>query len=101
MKTVLRIITSIVYIAWGIYSPLSAIDAIMSLNVSALISAGVGVLMLVAGVLGLIGIKKSRRRVFAIIILVSSALPIITALPAFNISSFVTVAISVLYLLCI
>ncbi|MBE6694590.1 MAG: hypothetical protein E7589_07485 [Ruminococcaceae bacterium] len=101
MKTVLRIITSIVYIAWGIYSPLSAIDAIMSLNVSALISAGVGVLMLVAGVLGLIGIKKSTRRLFSVIILISSALPIITALPAFHISSLVTVAISVLYLLCI
>ena len=101
MKTFLRIVTSIVFIAWGIYSPLSALDAIMSLNVSALISAGVGVLMLIAGVLGLIGLKKNKRRIFAIIILVMSALPVITALPDFSFSALITVAVSVLYLLCI
>ena len=101
MKTILRILTSLVYIAWGIYSPISAIDAIMSLNVSALISAGVGLLMLIAGVLGLIGIKKSKRRIFAIVILVASVLPVLTALPAFSPSSLITVAISVLYLLCV
>lgn len=101
MKTFLRIVTSIIFIVWGIYSPLSALDAIMSLNVSALISAGVGVLMLIAGVLGLIGIKKNKRRIFAIIILVMSVLPMITALPAFSLSALITVAVSVLYLLCI
>ena len=101
MKTFLRIVTSIVYIAWGIFSPLSALEAVMALSIPALISAGVGILMLVAGVLGLVGLKKNKRRIFAIVILVMSALPIITALPAFSATSLITVAVSVLYLLCI
>lgn len=101
MHTFWRIITSIIFIAWGIYSPLSALDAIISLNVSALISAGVGILMLIAGALGLIGKKKNKRRIFAIIILIASALPVITALPSFTVTSLVTVAVSLLYLFSI
>ena len=64
-KNILKIIISIIYIAWGILSPLSAIQAIIALDISAILSATVGVLTLLAGIFGLIGIKKTM--IFALL----------------------------------
>ena len=82
MKRVVHIIISIIYIAWGIGAPLSALEAILSLNVSALISAAVGIIMLLAGVFGLFRIKPLKRRILGIIIFALSALSVVTALPS-------------------
>ena len=79
-KRFIHIIISIIYIAWGIGAPLSALEAVLSLNVSALLSAAVGIIMLLAGVFGLFRIKPLKRRIFGGIILVLSALSVVTSL---------------------
>ena len=78
-KTVLRVIISIIYIIWGIFAPVSAINAILALDVGAIISATVGVLTLLAGVFGLLGISKIKCRVFGIIIFVASVISVVAA----------------------
>ena len=100
-KNVLRIVISIVYILWGIYSPISAIQAVLALNVSALISAAVGVLMLFAGIFGLFGMKKIKCRIFGIIIFVFSLVAVITALPTISANSIITALLSWLFIVCL
>ena len=60
-KNVLKILISIIYIVWGIYSPIQAFTAVLSLNISAIISAGVGVLTLLAGIFGIDKPQSSRN----------------------------------------
>lgn len=100
-KSVLRIVISIIYIAWGVFSPLSAIDAVISLNVGAIAAAAVGVLMLLAGIFGLIGIKKSKCRLFGVIIFIFAIAAVVLALPVINWRSIVTAVLAWLFIVCI
>lgn len=100
-KSILRIVISIVYIVWGLYAPISAIQAILALNVGAIASATVGVLMLLAGIFGLVGIKKLKCRVFGIIIFVCSLVAVALALPSVSINSIVTAVLAWLFIVCL
>ncbi len=80
MKKIAHIIISILYIVWGIGAPLSAINAILSLDVAALISAAVGVIMLLAGIFGLLRIKPLKRRIFGLVIFVGAVLSLVVSL---------------------
>ena len=84
-QNIVHVIISIIYIIWGIYSPLSVLKAIISLDMAALLGAAVGVVTLIAGILGLFQLKPAIRRVLGIIIFVLAALSIITSLSADNI----------------
>ena len=97
-KSILRIVISIIYIAWGIFSPLSAIQAIIDLNLGAILSAGVGVLTLLAGIFGLIGIKKTKCRIFGIVIFVFS---VVSAVVAISVNSVITAVLAWLFILCL
>ena len=101
MKKVLKIVISIIYIAWGIASPLMAINAVMALDVGAIASAAVGILTLLAGVFGLIGIKKMKCRIFGLIIFLCSVAAVVLALPSISIPSIVTAVLAWLYIACI
>ncbi|MBE6548320.1 MAG: hypothetical protein E7667_05530 [Ruminococcaceae bacterium] len=100
-KKVLKIIISLIYIVWGIYSPISVINAVIDLNVGAIASASVGVLMLLAGIFGLIGLKKIKCRVFGIIIFVCSAAAVVLALPSVSIQSVITAILAWLFIICV
>ena len=102
-RAILKIIISIVYIVWGIYSPISAIKAILALDVGAIITATVGVLTLLAGVFGLIGIKKGKCRAFGIVILVFSIISIVYTLPAgvINTNAIVNAILAWLFISCV
>ena len=100
-KSILKIVISIIYIIWGLWSPISAFEAVLDLNIPALITAGVGVLMLLAGIFGLIGMKKIKCRVFGIIIFVFSLVGVVTALPAINVTTLVTAVLSWLFIACV
>ena len=100
-KNVLKILISIIYIVWGIYSPIQAFTAVLSLNISAIISAGVGVLTLLAGIFGLFGMEKDKCRIFGIIICIFSLVGVVTALPTLNISSLITAILAWLFILCV
>jgi len=100
-RNVLKVIISIVYIIWGIYAPIQAFAALISLNLPAMISAGVGILMLLAGIFGLFGMKKDKCRVFGIIIFVISLIGVVLAIPVFNFSSLITALLAWLFIVCV
>ena len=79
-QNIVHVIISIIYIIWGIYSPLSVLNAIISLDIGALFAAAVGVVTLIAGILGLFRLKPSVRRILGIVIFVLAAVSIITSL---------------------
>ena len=91
-------IISIVYIVWGILSPLTALEAIIALDLSALLAAGVGILMLLAGIFGLVGIKKGKCRIFGIVIFVFA---VVSAVLAFSVNSVVTAVLAWLFIICL
>ena len=49
---------------------LQMIRAILALNIPAIVSAAVGVLTLLAGIMGLFGAKRGKCKVFGVIIFV-------------------------------
>ena len=100
-KNIVKVIISIIYIVWGIFSPLTAIKEIIELDIGGLASATVGVLMLLAGVFGLMGIKKNKCRIFGVIIFVCAIVAVVLELPAINITSIITAVLAWLFIVCI
>lgn len=102
-KKVFKIIISILYIIWGITAPLTAINAIISLNVGAILAATVGVLMLLAGIFGLIGIKSLKCRIFGIVIFVVAAVSVVTSIVSGNLEwrSIVSAVLAWLFIVCV
>ncbi|MBR2908106.1 MAG: hypothetical protein IKC26_08735 [Clostridia bacterium] len=100
-KSVLRVVISIIYIIWGIFSPISAIKAIIALDVGAIASATVGVLMLLAGIFGLLGMKKGKCRAFGIVIFIASVVAVVLALPVISLSSIITAILAWLFIVCL
>ena len=100
-KSILRVVISIVYIIWGIWSPLSAFKAVIALDVSAMISAAVGVMTLLSGIFGLLGLKKNTCKISGVIIFIVAVLGIVYALPTISITLIVNAILAWLYILCI
>ncbi len=100
-KRILHVLIGILYIVWGIASPVSAYEAIIALDAAALVSAGIGVLMLLAGILAILGIRRSVCRVFGIVIFVANAIPIALALPTIHLQSVISAALSLLFVICV
>ena len=100
-RTVFRILISILYIIWGIASPLTVLQAALSLNVGAILSASVGVLMLLAGIFGLFGLKKGPCRAFGIVIFVFAIVSVVVALPSISAQSIVSAILAWLFITCI
>ena len=80
MKKVIHVIISLLYIIWGIGAPLTALNAILDLNIPMLLTAVTGIIMLLAGIFGLFRIKPLKRRIFGIIIFVLAAASAVTSL---------------------
>ena len=80
MKKVIHVIISLLYIIWGIGAPLTALNAVLDLNIPMLLTAVTGIIMLLAGIFGLFRIKPLKRRIFGIIIFVLAAASAATSL---------------------
>ena len=100
-RSLLRVIISLVYIVWGIWAPINAFNAILALNVSAMISAAIGVLTLFAGVLGLTGINKSKCRIMGVVIFVGAVISIVLSFPHINVVTIVNAVLAWLFIICI
>lgn len=100
-KKIVKILISIVYILWGIFSPITAFQAVLSLDIGAIASAVVGIMMLLAGIFGLIGIKKIKCRIFGIVIFVCALLAVVVALPTLAWQSIITAVLAWLYIVCL
>lgn len=85
MKKLIHIIISIVYIVWGIGAPLSLIKSLVALDLSSLASIGTlisvatGLVMLFAGIFGLLRIKPLKRRILGIVIFVLAICGVVTS----------------------
>lgn len=100
-KNILRVVISIVYILWGILSPITAFKAILALDIGAILSASVGIITLLAGIFGLMGFKKSKCRIFGIVIFILSIVSIVVALPAISINGIINAVLAWLFILCL
>ena len=85
-KKVIHIIISLFYILWGIGAPLSFIKNLANLNFDSILSVGTllsvatGLIMLIAGILGLIRLRPLYRRLLGFIIFILAASSAITSL---------------------
>lgn len=100
-KRIIRVLIGILYIVWGVASPASAYEALIALDTTALVSAGIGVLMLLAGILAVFHIRKSICRTFGIVIFLTNAIPIAMALPTIHLQSVISAALSLLFVICV
>ena len=100
-RNIFKIIISLLYIVWGIYAPMQAIDAVLAFDIGALISAGVGLMMLLAGIFGLIGLKRLKCKIFGVVIFIIAAVGVVTALPVLNWSSIVSAILAWLFIICV
>ena len=100
-RGLIRVIISVLYIIWGIMSPLSAIKALIALDLSGIVTAAVGVLMLIAGFFGLLGIKRAKVRTFGVVIFVTAVVSVILSLPTINFMSIVSAVLAWLFILAI
>ena len=85
-KKIIHVIISLIYIVWGIGAPLSLLRNMASLNLEAIFNLGTilslatGLLMLIAGILGLLRLRPIHRRLLGIIIFVLAAASAVTSL---------------------
>ena len=85
-KRIVHVIISLLYIVWGIGAPLSFIRNLASLNLASILSIGTllsvatGIIMLIAGILGLFRLRPLYRRFLGIIIFVLAAASAVTSL---------------------
>ena len=100
-KNITRVIISLIYIVWGIMAPLSALKALLALDLTGIVTAAVGVLMLIAGFYGLLAIKKAKVRAFGVVIFVVAVISVVLALPAINYVSIVTAILAWLFILAV
>ncbi len=86
MKKVIHVIISLFYIAWGIGAPLSFVKSLANLDFKSILSIGTilalatGLLMLVAGILGLFRLRPLYRRLLGVIIFILAAASAVTSL---------------------
>ena len=96
-----RVLISILYIVWGIMAPMTALKALLALDLTGIVTAAVGVLMLIAGFYGLLDIRRAKIRTFGAIIFVVAVISIVLALPTINIVSIITAVLAWLYILAV
>jgi len=100
-KGVLRVLISLAYIIWGILSPITALQAILALDIGAIVSAAVGIAMLIAGFLGLINVKKKTCRLLGVVLFLFSVVAVIVSLPGINYQSIITAVLAWLFIVCL
>ena len=104
-KKVVKIIISLVYIIWALLSPLTALRAILDLDIHAIIGVIPSLLMLFAGIFGLIGIKKNFCRIFGIVIFILAAISAVVAILGSGliaaISPIITALLAWLFIVCL
>ncbi len=102
-QNILRVVISILYIIWGIAAPITAIKAIIAFDLAAIIGAAGGVLMLLAGVLGLLKARTGLCRTFGIVIFIINAVSFVLTLlgGGFAWSTLVSALLAWLFIICL
>ena len=97
-KNILRIVISILYLIWGVGSVILAFKSLLALDLGGILSAAAGVIMFIAGLLGLLKVKPGVCRICAIITFV---LAVVGAILHFSIGAVVTAVLAWLFILAI
>jgi len=93
----LRLIISILYLIWGVGSVFLALQALLALDIGGILAAASGVIMFVAGLLGLLKAKPAVCRICGLITFV---LALVSAILSFSIGSVVTAVLAWLFIIC-
>ena len=101
-KNITRVLISIIFIAYGVSSVLTAIKALLSLELAAVLGCALGILMFVTGILGILRTKIKICRILGVIICILSALKFAMALAggAFAVDCLVQALLAWKMLLC-
>lgn len=86
----IRIIVSIIYIVLGAGSVWDVLDALLAHNLVAVLTAAVGLIMFMAGIMGLCKLNPSVCRVFGVIIFICAAFTLVWAFLGKNYSGLMT-----------
>ncbi len=102
-KNVWRVVISILYIIWGVAAPLSLLKAIISFDLVAILGLAGGVLMLLAGVLGLLKVKVGLCRTFGVIIFLINGMSFVMGILGGNfvLTSLVSALLAWLFIICL
>lgn len=101
-KNILRVVISLLYIIWGITAPITAISAVLALDIAAIIGAATGVLMLLAGIFGLMGIKSAKCKLFGAIIFVCAAVSVVLSIGGgIAWSSVISAVLAWFFIICV
>ena len=100
-KGLARVVISIIYIIWGITAPASVLKSLLELDLAGIVTAAVGVLMLLAGIYTLLAIKKAKVRTFGVIIFLAAVASVVLSLPEINFVSIVTAVLAWLFILAV
>lgn len=101
-RNVTRILISIIFIAYGVSSAVTAVMAALGLDFAVILGCALGILMFVTGICGLFGVKIKVCRVLGVIVCILSALNFAVALAggAFDVQSMVQALLAWIYFDC-
>ncbi len=101
-KNVTRVIISIIFIAYGISSVFTALEALLDLDFAGILGCALGVLMFVTGLFGIVKANIKVCRACGVIICILSALEFAMALVGgvFLVNSLVQALLAWLYFDC-
>jgi hypothetical protein len=97
----IRVVVSLIYICMGVASVISALEALMRLDLVGILTSAVGVLMFVSGILCLAKLKTGVCRFFGILIFAVSAFNVVSALlgGAFEFTAMTQVLLAWLFII--
>lgn len=101
-RNVTRILISIIFIAYGVSSVITAIRAMFGLDLALVLGCALGILMFATGICGLFGVKIKVCRVLGVIVCILSALKVAVALAggAFAVDCLVQALLAWIYFDC-
>ena len=101
-KNVTRILISIIFIAYGVSSVVTAIMAMLGLDLAVVLGCALGILMFTTGICGLFGVQIKICRIFGVIVCILSALNFALALAdgRFDVQSMVQALLAWIYFDC-
>ena len=101
-KKITRVLISIIFIAYGVSSVISAFESLLAFSLAGVLASALGVLMFITGLFGLIGASIKVCRVLGIIICVLSAANFALALSggSFDTQMLVQALLSWIYFDC-
>lgn len=101
-KNVTRALISIIFIAYGVSSVITAVVAMIGLDLSVVLGCALGILMFTTGICGLFGVKIKICRILGVLVCLLSVIKFALALAGgtFDVQSMVQALLAWIYFDC-